>query len=88
MANISVTNTDMGIVPDNIPKLFASFVRLESSLSAKTQGTGLGLYLTKKIIKDVLGGTVGVTSEYGTGSTFTINIPVKLEKHDTEAESK
>ena len=73
---------------DDIPKLFAPFVRLGSSLSAKTQGTGLGLYLTKKLTEDVLGGTVEVTSEYGTGSTFTINIPVKLEKHDTEAESK
>ena len=88
MTNISITDTGTGIMPDDIKKLFAPFVRLESSLSAKTQGTGLGLYLTKKLTEDVLGGTVEVTSEYGTGSTFTINIPVKLEKHDTEEESK
>jgi len=88
MTNISITDTGTGIMPDDIKKLFAPFVRLESSLSAKTQGTGLGLYLTKKLTEDVLGGTVEVTSEYGTGSTFTINIPVKLEITDYEGESK
>ncbi len=88
MANISVTDTGMGIKPDDIQKLFAPFVRVESSLTAKTQGTGLGLYLTKKLTEDVLKGTVEVTSEYGTGSTFTINMPVKLEKQDKEAELK
>ena len=79
MANISITDTGTGIIADDINKLFGPFVRLESSLSAKTQGTGLGLYLTKKLTEDVLDGTVEVTSEYGTGSTFTLNIPVKLE---------
>ncbi|HIH87195.1 MAG TPA: PAS domain-containing sensor histidine kinase [Methanosarcinales archaeon] len=79
MANISVTDTGMGIKPDDIQKLFAPFVRVESSLTAKTQGTGLGLYLTKKLTEDVLKGTVEVTSEYGTGSTFTIKMPVRPE---------
>ena len=79
MTNISITDTGTGIMADDINKLFGPFVRLESSLSAKTQGTGLGLYLTKKLTEDVLDGTVEVTSEYGTGSTFTLNIPVKLE---------
>ena len=86
MTNISITDTGIGIKFDDIKKLFAPFERLEASLTAKTQGTGLGLYLTKKLTEDVLGGTVGVTSEYGTGSTFTLDIPVKLDKQDTEAE--
>ena len=86
MTNISITDTGTGIKFDDIKKLFAPFERLEASLTAKTQGTGLGLYLTKKLTEDVLGGTVGVTSEYGTGSTFTLDIPVKLEKQDKEAE--
>jgi len=86
MTNISITDTGTGIMPDDIKKLFAPFVRLESSLSAKTQGTGLGLYLTKKLTEDVLGGTVEVTSEYGTGSTFTINIPVFLQFFPTYQE--
>jgi len=73
-------------MPDDIKKLFAAFVRLESSLSAKTQGTGLGLYLTKKLTEDVLDGTIEVTSEYGIGSTFKLNIPVELEIRITEGE--
>jgi len=88
MVNISVTDTGIGIMPDDIPKLFAPFVRLESSLTAKTQGAGLGLYLTKKLTEDVLDGTVEVTSEYGTGSTFTLNIPVKVEIRDKAGELK
>jgi PAS domain S-box-containing protein len=88
MTSISITDTGPGIMPDDIKKLFAPFVRLESSLSAKTQGTGLGLYLTKKLTEDVLGGKVDVTSEYGTGSTFTLDIPVKLEIRDKEGEYK
>jgi signal transduction histidine kinase len=86
MTNISITDTGTGIMPDDIKKLFAPFVRLESSLSAKTQGTGLGLYLTKKLTEDVLDGTIGVTSEYGIGSTFKLNIPVELEIRITEGE--
>jgi len=86
MTNISITDTGTGIMPDDIKKLFAPFVRLESSLSAKTQGTGLGLYLTKKLTEDVLDGTIGVTSEYGIGSTFKLNIPVELEIRVTEGE--
>ena len=88
MIHISVIDTGIGIMPDDIPKLFTPFVRLESSLSAKTSGTGLGLYLTKKLTEDVLGGTLEVTSEYGTGSTFTLNIPMKLEIRDKAGESK
>ena len=79
MVNITVTDTGMGIKPDDIQKLFAPFVRVESSLTAKTQGTGLGLYLTKKLTEDILKGTIEVTSKYGTGSTFTIKMPVKPE---------
>ncbi|KAF5421843.1 MAG: Signal transduction histidine kinase/PAS domain-containing protein/PAS domain-containing protein [Candidatus Methanocomedens sp.] len=86
MTNISITDTGTGIMPDDIKKLFAAFVRLESSLSAKTQGTGLGLYLTKKLTEDVLDGTIEVTSEYGIGSTFKLNIPVELEIRITEGE--
>ncbi len=86
MTNISITDTGTGIMPDDIKKLFAPFVRLESSLSAKTQGTGLGLYLTKKLTEDVLDGTIEMTSEYGIGSTFKLNIPVELEIRITEGE--
>ncbi|MCE8422610.1 MAG: PAS domain S-box protein [Candidatus Methanoperedens sp.] len=78
--DISVSDTGIGIKTGDITKLFAPFVRLESPISAATSGTGLGLYLTKKLVKDVLGGEVDVKSEYGKGSTFTLHIPIKPEE--------
>jgi signal transduction histidine kinase len=62
------------VIEDN-----ASFVRLQTSLTEKTPGTGLGLYLVKKLAKDFLGGDVEVESEFGKGSKFTLNIPIELE---------
>jgi len=76
MVDISVTDTGIGITGDNIQKLFEPFVRLESPLRSRTPGTGLGLYLTKKLVQEVLGGFVDVKSKYGSGSTFTLHIPV------------
>jgi len=77
--NISIADTGIGIKTEDIPKLFAPFVRLQSQLTYKTSGTGLGLYLVKKIAKDFLGGDVEVNSEFGKGSTFTLRVPVDLE---------
>jgi len=76
---ISVIDTGIGIKKDDIPKLFGPFVRLQTPLTLKTPGTGLGLYLIKIIAKDVLGGDVEVKSEFGMGSKFTLRIPVELE---------
>lgn len=64
---------------EDIPKIFSPFVRLQTSLTYKTSGTGLGLYMVKKITKDFLGGDVDVKSEIGKGSTFKLCVPVKIE---------
>lgn len=73
--DISVTDTGIGIKAGDITRLFAPFVRLESPLSVQAGGTGLGLYLTKRLVQDALGGTVDVKSKYGKGSTFSLRIP-------------
>lgn len=73
---ISVTDTGIGIADADLPLLFDSFVRLESHLKIKTHGTGLGLYLTKKIATELLGGEVFVESREGVGSTFGLKIPI------------
>jgi signal transduction histidine kinase len=75
--DISITDTGIGIKGEDLVKLFEPFVRLESPLSAQAGGTGLGLYLTKKLVQEVLGGTVAVKSKYGKGSTFTLPLMVK-----------
>ena len=72
---ITVTDTGIGIAEADLPLLFNSFVRLESHLKIKTPGTGLGLYLTKKIVTEMLGGEVFVESRVGVGSMFGLRVP-------------
>jgi PAS domain S-box-containing protein len=75
---ISVTDTGIGIQEEDIPKLFQAFVRLETPLKTVVPGTGLGLYLTRKLITEVLQGDITVESEYGKGSRFIIKIPISV----------
>ena len=75
---ISVEDTGIGIREEDIPKLFKSFVRLDSPLRTTVLGTGLGLYLTKKLVTEMLKGDIVVESRYESGSKFAIRVPVKL----------
>jgi signal transduction histidine kinase len=69
-----VTDTGIGIKEENIERLFREFEQLESGASRRFEGTGLGLALTKKLV-ELQGGSIGVRSEYGKGSTFTVVLP-------------
>lgn len=73
---ISVRDTGIGIKKKVMTKLFTSFTRLDSPLKEKTSGTGLGLYLTKKIMTTAFNGDIKVESQYGKGSAFTLIIPI------------
>jgi PAS domain S-box-containing protein len=77
---ISVSDTGIGIAKEDMHKLFEAFERLESHLRVKAGGTGLGLYLTKKIATEILDGNIRAASEQGKGSTFTIAIPKNIDK--------
>ncbi|MDA3895715.1 MAG: ATP-binding protein [Desulfobacteraceae bacterium] len=79
LLDISVTDTGIGISEQDLPVLFQSFVRLESHLKIKAGGTGLGLYLIRKIASDLLGGTVSAQSTLGEGSTFVLTIPQRVD---------
>jgi PAS domain S-box-containing protein len=74
---ISVTDTGIGIPDEDMGKLFSPFVRLESPHAATIPGTGLGLYLTRKLIREVLQGDITVTSAAGVGSRFVLTVPIK-----------
>jgi signal transduction histidine kinase/ActR/RegA family two-component response regulator len=70
----SIVDTGIGIAPENIDKLFQSFVQIDSSLSRQYAGTGLGLALVKRIV-ELHGGTVAVESIVDRGSRFTVCLP-------------
>jgi signal transduction histidine kinase len=83
---ISVIDSGVGIKKEDMDKLFQPFQRVGMSLTKSyTEGTGLGLYLTKKVI-DLLGGDISAKSEYGRGSEFTFTIPMKKEIGSTKSE--
>lgn len=72
---IAVSDTGIGISPDNIQKLFQPFVQVDSALNRQYEGTGLGLTLVKRIV-ELHGGQVNVTSTVGAGSCFTLTLPL------------
>ncbi len=69
-----VQDSGIGVAPKDLGKLFIEFQQLETGRSKRHQGTGLGLALTKRLV-EAQGGSVGVTSEVGTGSTFFAVLP-------------
>lgn len=71
------TDTGIGIKSAFIEHLFDAFTRERDSRVDKTEGSGLGMAITKKII-DMLGGTIGVESREGKGSRFTVSLPLQI----------
>ncbi len=75
---ICVADTGIGIKPEDMTKLFTEFTQLESTYTKKYDGTGLGLALTKKLVK-LHGGRIWVESEEGKGSRFFFTLPCRPE---------
>lgn len=69
---VEVQDFGAGVAPQHLPRLFERFYRSDAARSRKLGGTGLGLAIVKHIVQAAHGGEVGVTSELGKGSTFTI----------------
>jgi PAS domain S-box-containing protein len=74
---VTVSDTGIGISKEDIKYLFKPFKQIDSSLSRKYEGTGLGLVLTKKFV-EMHRGRIWVDSEPGKGSTFTFEIPATI----------
>ena len=73
----SVEDTGKGIKEEDLKNLFDSFKRLELSKNRNIEGTGLGLSIVKQLT-EMMGGKLNVTSEYGKGSCFSVEIPQKV----------
>ena len=72
--SFSVTDTGIGMTPEQLGRMFQAFTQADSSTSKKYGGTGLGLAISKKFCQ-LMGGDLTVTSEAGKGSTFMVTLP-------------
>ena len=73
----AVADTGIGIDPKYHAAMFRDFTQVDSPIQKRLRGTGLGLSLSRQLA-ELLGGTVGLTSELGSGSTFSVTIPLRL----------
>ena len=82
MVALAVRDTGIGMTPATLELLFEKFTQADTSTTRRYGGTGLGLAIARQLV-ELMGGTLTATSELGTGSTFTANIPFQTGDHPT-----
>lgn len=81
----TITDTGIGIPQEKLKSIFDSFTQVQGSLNRSYEGVGLGLTISKRLI-EMMGGTIHVESEYGSGSKFTFVIGFSLASETREKE--
>jgi PAS domain S-box-containing protein len=84
---VSVADTGIGIKPEQMGMLFEAFRQLDDSARRLYEGTGLGLYLCKRLLA-LMGGEIHAESEFGRGSCFYFSLPLRLAGEETRLEGK
>ncbi len=74
---IAVSDTGVGIEPEQLPRIFDKFFQADNQAQAAAKGTGLGLAIAREIV-EAHGGTISAESELGNGTTFTVQLPVRI----------
>ncbi len=85
MVRIDVADTGIGIAEKDLPLLFEAFRQVDSSLTRTSEGTGLGLPITRSLI-ELQGGEMFVESEVNVGSTFSITVPTQPMDVEVDAD--
>lgn len=80
--SFSVQDTGIGVAPEHLDKIFQEFSQIDNSLQRNVRGTGLGLPLSRKLA-DLLGGRLTVASVVESGSTFTLELPMRESRAET-----
>ncbi|MBK7927583.1 MAG: PAS domain S-box protein [Bryobacterales bacterium] len=75
LVRFAVRDTGVGICAEDLTRLFSEFWRAQSATGSRSEGTGIGLYLSQRLAS-LLGGRITVESEPGRGSTFTLSLPL------------
>jgi len=84
---LTVTDTGIGISPEQQLAIFDAFRQADGSISRKYGGTGLGLSISRELAR-LLGGAISLVSETGAGSSFTVTIPLEYDPAKVEARSE